>query len=83
MYDYMVCAESNTVCVPPQFNAEAESHEDCLTCFCFEHTSDCYSSNLFVSQASRFAIENWPVITIITTTSLSYGENGNFDPCKI
>jgi len=44
------------VCVPPQFNAEAETREDCLTCFCFEHTSDCYSSDLFISEANTLLV---------------------------
>jgi len=45
------------VCVPPQFNSEAETREDCMTCFCFEHTSDCYSSDLFISEANALLVK--------------------------
>ncbi|KAK3867232.1 hypothetical protein Pcinc_027289 [Petrolisthes cinctipes] len=39
-----------SICVPPQFNSAAYSLRDCLTCFCFGATDQCYSSDRFVTQ---------------------------------
>ncbi|XP_074655735.1 basement membrane-specific heparan sulfate proteoglycan core protein-like [Tubulanus polymorphus] len=38
------------VCVPPNYNSKAKSARDCLRCFCFGHTTNCFSSKLFRSQ---------------------------------
>lgn len=52
-----------SVCVPPQFNAAAYSAQDCLTCFCFGATDQCYSSDRFVTQVSYTPKYNLRVIT--------------------
>ncbi|XP_045130066.1 basement membrane-specific heparan sulfate proteoglycan core protein-like isoform X13 [Portunus trituberculatus] len=39
-----------TQCQPPSFNSLALTQEDCLSCFCFGITNDCYSSDMFITQ---------------------------------
>ena len=39
-----------SICQPPQFNALASSPSECLDCFCFGITTDCYSTDRFVTQ---------------------------------
>ena len=46
-----------SVCAPPQFNSGAKSPDQCLDCFCFGVTDQCYSSERFVSQV----IKNFPI----------------------
>ncbi|XP_056009495.1 basement membrane-specific heparan sulfate proteoglycan core protein-like isoform X3 [Ostrea edulis] len=38
------------ICEPPKFNVEASINTDCLNCFCFGHTTQCYSSDLQISK---------------------------------
>nr|XP_045613717.1 basement membrane-specific heparan sulfate proteoglycan core protein-like isoform X12 [Procambarus clarkii] len=38
------------VCQPPQFNAAAVNPQDCLTCFCFGATDQCYSTDRYITQ---------------------------------
>ncbi|XP_061163155.1 basement membrane-specific heparan sulfate proteoglycan core protein-like [Saccostrea echinata] len=38
------------VCEPPRFNVEASIDTDCINCFCFGHTTQCYSSDLQISK---------------------------------
>ncbi|XP_069115040.1 basement membrane-specific heparan sulfate proteoglycan core protein-like isoform X2 [Argopecten irradians] len=42
------------VCRPPEFNVEASNSGQCLRCFCFGQTTDCYSSDLHVSQIQLY-----------------------------
>ncbi|XP_021372607.1 basement membrane-specific heparan sulfate proteoglycan core protein-like isoform X2 [Mizuhopecten yessoensis] len=42
------------VCRPPDFNVEASNSGQCLRCFCFGQTTDCYSSDLHVSQIALY-----------------------------
>ncbi|XP_060073482.1 basement membrane-specific heparan sulfate proteoglycan core protein-like [Ylistrum balloti] len=42
------------VCRPPDFNVEASDSGQCLRCFCFGQTTDCYSSDLHVSQIQLY-----------------------------
>ncbi|KAK8399425.1 hypothetical protein O3P69_003489 [Scylla paramamosain] len=37
-------------CQPPSFNSLAISQEDCLSCFCFGITNDCFSTDMFITQ---------------------------------
>ncbi|XP_052285983.1 basement membrane-specific heparan sulfate proteoglycan core protein-like isoform X3 [Dreissena polymorpha] len=39
-------------CSPPFFNSIADRSEQCLRCFCFGHTIQCFSSELNVSRIS-------------------------------
>ncbi|XP_042860326.1 basement membrane-specific heparan sulfate proteoglycan core protein-like isoform X47 [Penaeus japonicus] len=41
---------SAPLCQPPLFNAGAVSEEECLSCFCFGATEQCYSTDRFVTQ---------------------------------
>ena len=38
------------VCTVPYFNVEASISRQCVRCFCFGHSDECYSSNLQISQ---------------------------------
>ncbi|XP_076086554.1 basement membrane-specific heparan sulfate proteoglycan core protein-like isoform X4 [Mytilus galloprovincialis] len=38
------------LCQQPYFNVEASVTGDCVRCFCFGHSDECYSSNLQISQ---------------------------------
>ena len=42
-------------CQPPFFNSLALSQEDCLNCFCFGVTNDCYSSDMSIMQVCTHA----------------------------
>ena len=37
-------------CPPGYFNSEAAGLEECIECFCFDHTDQCQSTELYVSQ---------------------------------
>ncbi|ELU12610.1 hypothetical protein CAPTEDRAFT_90300, partial [Capitella teleta] len=37
------------MCQPPDYNVDARSFDECVSCFCFEESNQCYSSNLFLS----------------------------------
>ncbi len=34
------------------FNAGARTRDECLRCFCFDLTTDCVSSSLYLSEVS-------------------------------
>ncbi|XP_034337833.2 basement membrane-specific heparan sulfate proteoglycan core protein isoform X5 [Magallana gigas] len=38
------------ICEPPRFNVEASIDSDCVDCFCFGHTTQCFSSDLQISK---------------------------------
>ncbi|KAK3104524.1 hypothetical protein FSP39_004009 [Pinctada imbricata] len=40
----------NGICEPPFFNVEASVTSECVRCFCFGHTDQCYSSDLQISR---------------------------------
>ncbi len=46
----LVIERPKSVCDAGTFNELAENSRDCLSCFCFGHTSDCSSSKLYISQ---------------------------------
>ncbi|XP_066985998.1 basement membrane-specific heparan sulfate proteoglycan core protein [Macrobrachium rosenbergii] len=39
-----------SVCQIPYFNALAQSQQDCLKCFCFGATEECYSADRYITQ---------------------------------
>ncbi|XP_047486475.1 basement membrane-specific heparan sulfate proteoglycan core protein-like isoform X15 [Penaeus chinensis] len=41
---------SSPQCQPPLFNAGAVTTEECLTCFCFGATEQCYSTDRYITQ---------------------------------
>lgn len=46
------------VCPRGYFNEEARDPRDCISCFCFGHTTDCRSADLFIYQVnSRARVE--------------------------
>ncbi|KAF2367999.1 Laminin EGF domain [Trinorchestia longiramus] len=53
-----------SICVPPQFNAAAISPRDCLTCFCFGATTDCYSTDRYVSQLPPPVSESFQIVGV-------------------
>ena len=40
------------ICPPGFFNSEAATLDECIECFCFGHTDQCQSTELYVSQVS-------------------------------
>lgn len=42
------------VCPRGYFNEEARDPRECISCFCFGHTSDCRSADLFIYQVGTF-----------------------------
>lgn len=38
------------ICIDEEYNSAAVSPADCIPCFCFDHTKECTSSSLYVSQ---------------------------------
>ena len=38
------------LCIDEEFNSAAVSPADCVPCFCFDHTKECSSSSLYVTQ---------------------------------
>lgn len=49
----MILGTPQGICEPPKFNVEASINTDCLNCFCFGHTTQCYSSDLQISKVRR------------------------------
>lgn len=45
------------LCQQPYFNVEASVTGDCVRCFCFGHSDECYSSNLQISQVFGLFLE--------------------------
>ena len=43
-------AQGGRPCPPGYFNSEAAGLEECIECFCFGHTDQCQSTELYVSQ---------------------------------
>lgn len=50
---FMILGTPQGICEPPKFNVEASINTDCLNCFCFGHTTQCYSSDLQISKVRR------------------------------
>lgn len=46
----MVVKPAADICIDEEFNSAAVSPADCLPCFCFDHTKECSSSSLYVTQ---------------------------------
>lgn len=44
---------SSPQCQPPLFNAGAVTAEECLTCFCFGATEQCYSTDRYITQVKN------------------------------
>nr|XP_022341960.1 basement membrane-specific heparan sulfate proteoglycan core protein-like isoform X4 [Crassostrea virginica] len=38
------------ICEPPRFNIDASINSECVDCFCFGHTTQCYSSDLQITK---------------------------------
>lgn len=53
------------ICIDEEFNSAAVSPADCVPCFCFGHTSECSSSNLYMAQLPP-PTDNYQLITIKT-----------------
>lgn len=49
-----VIGVGDSICIPPQFNALATTPRDCLSCFCFGASTDCFSTDRYVSQVCRY-----------------------------
>lgn len=43
-----------TVCRPPQFNIGAVRPEQCLNCFCFGATDQCFSTDQYITQVCPY-----------------------------
>lgn len=39
-----------SICKPPQFNVGGIRPQDCLSCFCFGATDQCYSTDQYLTQ---------------------------------
>lgn len=46
----------NVLCQPPNFNSGALKREDCLSCFCFGATDQCYSSDMYITQVGTSTV---------------------------
>lgn len=46
----VVTGKPSAVCQPPQFNSAAINRDQCLNCFCFGATDQCYSSDMYITQ---------------------------------
>ncbi|XP_050723887.1 basement membrane-specific heparan sulfate proteoglycan core protein-like isoform X5 [Eriocheir sinensis] len=46
----VVSGSPTVLCRPPQFNSAAINRNDCLNCFCFGATDQCYSSDMYITQ---------------------------------
>ncbi|KAK8750302.1 hypothetical protein OTU49_014768 [Cherax quadricarinatus] len=52
------------VCQPPQFNEGAVTPQDCLTCFCFGATDQCYSTDRYITQLPPPASESFSLVGV-------------------
>jgi hypothetical protein len=48
----LVVERAPSVCSTGSFNDLAEISRECLSCFCFGHTTDCSSTKLYISQVN-------------------------------
>ncbi|KAL5013503.1 hypothetical protein ScPMuIL_007773 [Solemya velum] len=46
----VIVRRQSGVCQPPLYNVAAGHRTECVPCFCFDHTSQCYSSGLHVTR---------------------------------
>jgi hypothetical protein len=46
----LVVKKTGSACVEGRYNDLANSASECLSCFCFGHTTQCDSVNLYKSQ---------------------------------
>ncbi|WAR15211.1 PGBM-like protein, partial [Mya arenaria] len=53
----VIVTRQKGLCRPPFFNSAANTSDNCMRCFCFGHTIQCFSSDLSVS---RIALANKP-----------------------
>jgi hypothetical protein len=63
----VVVKPSADICIDEEFNSAAVSPADCLPCFCFDHTKECSSSSLYVSQLPPPS-DQFQLITLRTDT---------------
>ncbi|KAJ8967224.1 hypothetical protein NQ314_003002, partial [Rhamnusium bicolor] len=48
--DTILVVQQQSVCRPGYFNVEARTDSECIKCFCFGHTTNCRSADLFIYQ---------------------------------
>lgn len=58
VYD-MIIGTPQGICEPPRFNVEASIDSDCVNCFCFGQTTQCFSSDLQISKVRICQYSNY------------------------
>ncbi|MCL4125574.1 UNVERIFIED_CONTAM: hypothetical protein GTU68_063769, partial [Idotea baltica] len=56
--------KTDAVCKPPQFNVAATTTQDCLSCFCFGITDQCFSAEMGVSQLALPMSEEFQIVGV-------------------
>lgn len=55
--DTILIVERHSVCRAGYFNVQARNEGECIKCFCFGHTSDCRSADLYIYQVIIFFLK--------------------------
>lgn len=52
--DTILVVQKQSPCRPGYFNDDARSESECIKCFCFGHTTNCHSADLFIYQVDIY-----------------------------